>query len=1373
MKSACWYYRSKGMIILRGVANIDYWDAELKKVTDADDALQKDITQFTGEEMRKNLERILGEIKSMKAVPIGIEHFEQMFSSQKKENAANCLGDLFLIDPQQTMKNLKKKKGGLLSSASDWVLETREYAALTDWHGNSGQLLWIKGPPGTGKTMLLISIIEALQDQFSEISPKVAYFFFQGTGDTSKNAVTAALRSLVWMVLVQQPKLAKHFESHMKPKGDTLYKGEQALQSLLELFTAMLEDPRLLPTYIIVDALDECGEGLKDIRDFIQHSLSKPNKVRWLVSSRPIVDLDKSIPQLQLVEIDAGRLDGPVKIFIEHKLSALKDLPGYNKYILAELSVEMQKRAENTFLWVALVFIQLMEEVENLQIPFGIDALEIVKQSPRGLDELYEQMMRKIERGRNQDQQRSKDILSAMVLVQRPLDLFELDVLAGLHADKDVATIETMVKRCGSYLMVAEQKVSFIHQSAKDYLQGCYKTRIQPDGMGRGHEALVSRSIKAMSQGLSQNPYKLSYDTEASSLVVPEPDPLAPYRYSCVFWMDHLGCQIREAIPFRKGPEDYNEVLAFLENHSLIWLESISLLGEIAHGLELIQNLLALIPKQPPIDNRLIPDRVSQIQSGLIEVLTEFERFVSRNASVIATVPLQIYGSALLFSPQTSKIRNSQWSKRPDFVKDISGIKETWSPYRFIFDEFGIALISGIWRVVFSPDGKLLATSSGDGTTRLHETATGMCTRVLFSHKRTGSMSFSPNGELLLTAHADDSLRLWETATGECKRVLHHEDHPHIAKFSPSGRLFSSSSLSTIKIWDTATADVRRVLTIPEPNDCSVFPDLTFSHDDRLLAALIDGFRIRVWDISSGDLVDMVGDEGDPEIIWFWPDGKILARSLERTELWELKNDGIKMLVSHEQGYDHSFANQSLSQFISAHSSSNGHEFQQSLVEAPEAVLEHLYGSAFCPHGKFLATVPSWKETWLNEVMLWDVSEGRLVKSLRGHGSSISSVAFSPDGQTLVSSSTDGQVILWDILVDAPENFLEDQRKQSGCVKLIVFSHNGQVVATATKDNTPRGETSSFIRLWDTESGCLIRTSEESWHELPDVLAIAFDPTGAMLISVHPTEIMFWDCTTGEVRHLLKVFSFPIPMKALFSPGGKHLVRTHWLGASDLEVQHFNITTRASDWSNAMPYGSHVHAWSFSPDGKLLAVFSGSKVEVWDAKTGALQRAVDLSFRAMRLPFSEAEAVAVAVSSGGGTIACKIQKRDKTIQIWNVQNDRLIQEFEVEYPVDTLSFSADGQYINTGLGRVCLNSTHKDCNHIPSGSVSVILPGIPGASRELENWIVKDWQKVIQLPPDRSATAAAFSHGCLALGHKSGDVTFVKLKEDLGSATLQ
>lgn len=1367
MKSACWYYRPKGMIILRGLVNNDDWDAELKKVTDVDNALQNDIRQFTGEDIRKNLEGVSDEVKN---VSIGIADFEQKFcdfwDSQKNDNTAKCLSDLFLVDPQQSMEDLEQKKGGLLTTASDWILDTQEYAALTDWCDDSGRLLWIKGFPGTGKTMLLISIIKTLLGQFSDISPRVAYFFFQGTGDTSTNATAAAaLRSLVWMVLVQQPKLIGHLESAIKRKGPSLFTGKQALQSLRDLFKVMLKDSRLQPTYIIVDALDECLEGLDFIRDLMRDSLSITEKVRWLVSSRPIVNLDKSVPQL--VEIDAERLNGPVQTFIDHKLSALKDLDGYSEDILAKLSVEMQKRAGDTFLWVALVFIELMEEDGNLQRPFGIDALEIVKQTPRGLNELYFHMMAKIERGEPPDQQRSKNILSAMVLVQRPLKLSELDILAGLCADKDISTIEKMVKRCGSYLIVADQKVSFIHQSAKDYLQDCYQTRIQPDGIGQGHEDLVSRSIKAMSQGLSQNPYQLSYDTETRYLVVPKPDPLAPYKYSCVFWMDHLGCQIREAISSHKELGDHSEVLAFLENHSLVWLESMSLLGEIPYGLAAIQTLLNVISGQSPTNDRSVPNRSSRVQSGLIELLADFERFVSRNLSMIAMVPLQTYGSALLFSPKRSKIRNLQWEKKFDLIEDVSGIMETWGQCRFILD---VGAHTYPNHVVISPNGKFLAVAGMIASVRLYDLTTDMSAKSLYGTHPL-SVSFSPDSELVLTAHLDKFLRLWTTATGECKKLLSHDGCPRVAKFSPSGRLFAALSVSTIKIWDTSTTTVRQVLRMPPQSiqdsiSNASYLGFTFSPNDQLLAVHTKGCRICVWDTSSGKLVNTFGMERDPKRIHFWPGGKIFVRSRGRTELWELKDDELKLLASHEREDNYSSTSQTLSQFISTRNSSNGHELQRCLAEAPQTVLEHFRLSALCPHGKLLATVAPQSENWLNEVMLWDLSEGRLVQSLRGHSSPIGAVAFSPDGQTLVSSSK-GQVRLWDILVDAPENIPEDQCKQFGSVEVVAFSHNGRLVGTVIELQPRFPDFRSSLRLWDTKSGSRIQSLQ---RELPDVLTIAFDPTDTMLISVHHKEAMFWDCATGDLRYVWDMPQSTNRKTVLFSPEGKHFVVRYNDSPGVYELELFNTTAKSSAWREMLPHFCSVQAWGFSPDGKLLAVSLDHKVEVRDVETGILLEAVDLKTGDKGENAAEVVVVAVAVSSGGDTIACKKRKCDKTIQIWNVKNGTLTHKFEVDHPVGKLSFSADGHYIDAEKGRICLDSTHTACDHTQSSSASVILAGFDAHEKD---WIVMDWRKVVQLPPDRSATAAAFSHGNLVIGHRSGDVTFLKLKGVLENTSLQ
>jgi tRNA A37 threonylcarbamoyladenosine biosynthesis protein TsaE len=65
------------------------------------------------------------------------------------------------------MESIEEKKDKLLEDAYKWIFYTQEYAAFTDWDDSgpdcsSNRLLWIKGPAGTGKTMLMIGIIRKL-----------------------------------------------------------------------------------------------------------------------------------------------------------------------------------------------------------------------------------------------------------------------------------------------------------------------------------------------------------------------------------------------------------------------------------------------------------------------------------------------------------------------------------------------------------------------------------------------------------------------------------------------------------------------------------------------------------------------------------------------------------------------------------------------------------------------------------------------------------------------------------------------------------------------------------------------------------------------------------------------------------------------------------------------------------------------------------------------------------------------------------------------------------------------------------------------------------------------------------------------------------
>ena len=346
----------------------------------------------------------------------------------------------------------------------------------------------------------------------------------------------------------------------------------------------MLKDPQLSPVYLAIDALDECTQGRSDLIHLISTSLILSQKVKWLLSSRPEVDLLAVLkdPSNSLVELDTQRLEEPVNAYINHKLIELKYREGYDDRVLAGISHEVRQRAENTFLLVALVF----KELSSVE---GWDAVETVQSIPPGLTDLYGHMMARIDQGNERNRQRCKNVLAATFLVCRPLSLAELAVVAGLPAKINPRTI---VDRCGLFLTIKDETVYPIHQSAKDYLGDNYTTRLQPVGVVQGHVDIGIRAIDAMSSMLRRNMYNLDLGFKPENMTPPDPDLLAPIRYSCVFWADYLCSLNGDNSKFLGELTDDGKVFGFLKECFLRWLESLSLLGKLSSGLLSIRKIL-------------------------------------------------------------------------------------------------------------------------------------------------------------------------------------------------------------------------------------------------------------------------------------------------------------------------------------------------------------------------------------------------------------------------------------------------------------------------------------------------------------------------------------------------------------------------------------------------------------------------------------------------------------------------------------------------------------------------------------------------------------------------------------------------------------
>lgn len=591
MKSVCSYYRNQGLVFLRGMLSLDDWDGDLKLVTDAETTVRNDTAQYYQERTKTFLGELVTHAEGIETRLGDIYQSLQVFISSQKDARrddieAACRRDLYIVDPQYDVERIEKNKDELLDDVYEWILRTPEYAAFTNWDDSGPdspprRLLWIKGHAGTGKTMLMIGLTRQLSHQSVALAPALSFFFCQGT-DTALNNATAVLRSLIWLLLLQQPYLISHLLQKHKESGADLFTGRNALYALSEAFRNMVKDPRLSPVYFAVDALDECEQGQSDLIHLISTSLTLTEKVRWLVSSRPTVKLKNPDTTRMLLELDAQTLERPVSIYIDHKLATLRGRDGYDENTLAIISTTVRERAQNTFLWVALVFKQL-ESVE------GWYAVDIIEEIPSGLSELYTHMMTKIENGHIRDPEYCKSVLVAACLAYRPLSVSELAVVAALPSKIDPHNV---VEKCGSFLATREKMVYLIHQSAKDYLNESYTSRLQPAGHAQGHTDIAKRSIDAMSSMLSRNMYKLDFGFKPKDMAPPNPDPLAGIRYSCVFWADHLCSPNGENTHCLDELTNDGKLVEFLKKYFLRWLESLSLLGKLSDGVLSIRRLL-------------------------------------------------------------------------------------------------------------------------------------------------------------------------------------------------------------------------------------------------------------------------------------------------------------------------------------------------------------------------------------------------------------------------------------------------------------------------------------------------------------------------------------------------------------------------------------------------------------------------------------------------------------------------------------------------------------------------------------------------------------------------------------------------------------
>jgi hypothetical protein len=513
----------------------------------------------------------------------------------QEDEKAQCLSDLRITDPRHDKLRIEATKGGLLEDSYSWIFEHNDYQ---QWHHNKDRpLLWIKGDPGKGKTMLLCGIINKLRGQRS---PKtlVTYFFCRAD-DSRINSATAVLRGLVYLAMDEQPQLISHIRNKYRHGEKSMFEDINAWTALSEIFSAILNDTSLEQSYVIIDALDECTENLRNLLEYINTTSTMFSRVKWIVSSRNWSEIEESLnssasQQTRLcLELNDKSITAAVDIYIKHQVERLKDRKKFTEDVQRTLLYELSTKSNNTFLWVSLV-------CQNLEKDSSLDILESLKRFPSGLDSVYQRMIQQINDIDDiNDAKYCFQTLGIVLLVYRPVTLVELGCLFR-RDDGNPATAEFIfntIALCGSFLTIREGEVYIIHQSAKDYLNDAESPDFQLS-FTNIHKIIFEQSIKTMSAVLKRNIYNLDpIGLPISQIKRPDPDPLQSIHYSCAHWANHL-CDLYRSnthLHYENHKEQYEIALKFLLKHSLYWFEALGLIECTADGVVSIINLESLL----------------------------------------------------------------------------------------------------------------------------------------------------------------------------------------------------------------------------------------------------------------------------------------------------------------------------------------------------------------------------------------------------------------------------------------------------------------------------------------------------------------------------------------------------------------------------------------------------------------------------------------------------------------------------------------------------------------------------------------------------------------------------------------------------------
>jgi WD40 repeat protein len=845
MRSVRVYHQNRVLITLRDFVKYDDWGTRLGEIKQAEEDVRKDIDIFLS---LKSLS--ISTPNNTDAIPQAIGNMTTAFQGWKKsQDDEECAKLISGTVASILRQRISDKKGELFQSCCDWFFESHDFQ---NWRDDPAQkVLLVTGGPGKGKTMLLCSLIDWFDNYRG-----LAYFFCLAE-DSSTNHQEAVLKGLIREITRKIPELFHHVRRN---KEELQLKGPSGELALFNTLKAIVEDPLMADGIIVIDALDECREcnagreGLAS-KDRILQLVSQTSSsgVKWILSSRNYLTatIRRKIGaqgSLFHLDLDSTLPEKAVREFVRQKLEQFQGSLEYESELDADSQSEIEatlvSKAEGTYLYVSLVLDDIQRELE-WEEPICSLAEYIqqkVESKPQTLVAMYEAMMNQI--CREKKAEHYQDIIRLVFLAERPLSLRELQYLVqdrALRQIKSIDMLKRVFKEGISFLSVKTESVSFIHQSARDFVsdrgwKGGDKLLAYPD-VHEGHWDIFASSIEVLSSALRRDVYQLGHPGKTVAEVkTPKHDPLAPCVYSAVHLAHHLGASTTKD----HQSEACSMLLRLFSEHMLHWFEALSLTGELMSSLNTMQTIIdwnaetfhqtrvslfarsALTAKRMQANMVFLQMADDSLQLGLL--LEDAVQLLMMFRPGIEECPLQVYTSALILSPTSSLVKKTFVRHRPAWLVGPAGISSDW-PQNTVTLDTGRG--SSVRLLRFGEDNETLSSvidiaSERTTSARLWHSSTGTPSVMLpdadfESGERRRDRSFKASAVSndatrlisVLSAHDENQqqLFLWDATQGTKTSLTSSVGQDANFVISPDGRYIIAApkipEQCDMVIWDT------------------------------------------------------------------------------------------------------------------------------------------------------------------------------------------------------------------------------------------------------------------------------------------------------------------------------------------------------------------------------------------------------------------------------------------------------------------------------------------------------------------------------------------------------------------------------------------